>query len=84
MKECVLKLTEYQAANLRWLLCLIWEGKTPGLNTGDWCGEIRWALEQEMIEHEVTALPNVRDYWPPLQGWFNGRKRLEAISGGAE
>jgi hypothetical protein len=78
-------LNHYQAANLRWLLALIHDGKAPaqGLDTGDWCGEIRWLLEQEMIERDVTLPPNTAhftnglEYCPPLVGLCCGSKRAD-------
>lgn len=70
-------LNDYQLRNLRWLLRHAWHGTAPQhLNTGDWCGEILWAIEQLMLDRNVTG----RDAWAngpdggwPIQGF--GKKR---------
>lgn len=61
-------LNDYHIRNLRWLLRHAWHGRAPEhLNTGDWCGEILWALEAAMIEAGLTG----RDAWAngPDGGW---------------
>ncbi len=79
MNELTLKLNNYQAANLRWLLCLVHDNKTSQVrDTGDWCGELRWELEQLMIEHDVLEPPNDQAQGlPPLRGWHNGMKQKD-------
>lgn len=71
--QTALPLNEYQAANLRWLLCHAYHGTAPlNLNTGDWCGELLWELEQRMIDLEIKYEPNERSPPWPLTGWHNG------------
>lgn len=86
MKNAHLKLNEYRAANLRWLLRLAMHGdgeynmghastivQAKNLQTGDWTGEILWDLEQAMIDNNMAVLANAPAPWP-LEGWNSGKK----------
>lgn len=66
-------LNDYHIRNLRWLLRHAWHGRAPEyLNTGDWCGEILWALEQAMLDSGLTgqnAWANGPDGGWPIDGY---------------
>lgn len=66
-------LNDYHLRNLRWLLRHAWHGRAPeNLNTGDWCGEILWALEQAMLDVGLTgqnAWANGPDGGWPITGY---------------
>jgi len=59
MSKFTLELNEYQAVNLLHVLREIKEpGEFSGLNTGDWCGEIVFELEDIENNCELTREPN--------------------------
>lgn len=83
-------LNDYQLVNLRWLLRHAHAGTTPReSNTGDWCGEILWTLEQAMLDARLIGdQANILSLWP-LRGWgeptcvlkgIKMTKKLKAIS----
>ena len=71
---CVLGLSDYHVRNLRWLLCMAYDNcddeymKAKGLDTGDWCGELRWELEEFMKNNKINSLANTEPNFP-LVGW---------------
>jgi hypothetical protein len=74
-------LNAYHQRNLRWLLRHAWHGTLPkNGNTGDWCGEILWALEQAMRDNGITGQANGPDGGWPLEGFGDTKEptHLEA------
>ena len=60
-----LHLNAYQATNLEWCCAQIMDkAEYNDLNTGDWVGELRWALEQKRIDaaEYVDYAPNAMTY----------------------
>jgi Lar family restriction alleviation protein len=83
-ENVTLKLSQYEAQNLAWLLQIAGNGwaapygewdKAVGLNTGDWNGTVRWKLEKQLTGKDATGGvndgygPNVaRPNWACLPG----------------
>lgn len=56
----LLPLSEYEVVNLHEALKAAHEGGSPicAINTGDWCGVLRWILQQQIERFGIKYGPN--------------------------
>lgn len=60
----ILEMDETEFVNLRWLMDMIYSDDHPGhseLNTGPWCGQIRYALVDGIDGLRVDTRPDAQE-----------------------
>ena len=78
--ETILRLDNYEAINLHWLLSIAYSGvKDISLNTGDWNGTVMYKVEDALFEldnisNRTIHHPNV-DYPEDVTSWEKVKRR---------